>query len=244
MSAKSKDRRRREEAEREALLEPDAFVAQGATWSGWLEKNLKWVAGGLVLLLGLVVVLELVRSSGSGANAEATRALVPAVDAYEQAVSLQAVLTSTSAEKNAERYRAARDKLRAVLDGEGGPGVKAVARLYDADLARRLGKNEEAVAGFEFYLDSAPEADRLRFFALEGKGYALEAAGRADEALASFQAASEVSGFDDLGLAQVARLLESRGDASKARAAYERIRDREPTSPLAEFAKRRLEMLD
>jgi hypothetical protein len=246
MSRQSKKRRRKEEAAREELLAPDAFEAQGATWSSWLEKNLKLVAGALGAVLLTVVAVEIVRSSSEGTAAVHTGELIDAVDAYREAVRGDpgSVATSTGSEGADAALREARAELRGVLDGDGGEDLKALAQLYDADLARRLDAHDAALDGYDAYLAAAGPDDPFRFFALEGKGYAHEARGDLDAAAAVFEEVASMARFGDYGLKHLARVRRAQGDVEAAKAAYEKIVAREPASPLKDFAEQQLGFLD
>lgn len=244
MSRQSKKRRQREEAEREELLAPDAFVAKGATWSSWLEKNIKLIIGGLVLALLGIVGVEIFRQSQQSSAADATGDLIHGVEAYADSVSLQTVLTATTADGPREGWRDAREALRPALAEDRPAAARALARLYDADLARRLGELQQALAGYGAYLEQAEPSDPFRYFALEGQGYAHEAAGDLDLALAAFEKASQLERFTDYGLKHVARVKTKTGDTDGAKAAYEAIVARDPASPLKGFAEQQLALLD
>ncbi|MEO1227622.1 MAG: hypothetical protein AAFZ18_01865 [Myxococcota bacterium] len=244
MSRKSKKRRAQEEAEREELLAPDAFESQGRTWAQWFEKNMPFVLGGLGGVLLLIIVFELVATSGQGAAAAQTRELVTALDQYRDSLSLQAVLTSTDAEARGRELKKARAKLAPVIsNGSAPPDLVRLARLYDADMARRLGLYREALAGFDAYLEGSPELDELGFFALEGKGYALEAKGDNAAALKVFERLASTERWSDYGLKHVARVRQSQGDLAGARTAYEKIIGQDPASPLKDFAEQQLAAL-
>lgn len=244
MSRESKRRRQKEATEREELLAPDAFQQKGSSWSAWLEKNLKLVLAGVIGVLVLIIGAEILRSTTQGAAADRTRELMEAVDAYREAVSFQAVFTSTSAAAERERFLEARAPLKKVVEETDDAEIQALARLYDADLARRAGLHEEAIAGFDAYLGSSSPEDTLRYFALEGKGYALEARDRLDEALAVYQQIESMERFSDFGLQHAARVLKKKGDLAGAKAAYEKILAREPASPLKELAEQQITLLD
>lgn len=244
MSRQSKKRRQQEEAEREALLAPDAFEERGSAWSTWAERNLKFVLGGLVAALVLVAMFELFRSSGSQSAEEHTQALIEALDAYREAVSLQNVLTSTIASEHEKRFRDARSKLAAVLADGPPDAVASLARLYDGDLARRLGEHGAAIKGYDQYLGSTGPGDDLVFFALEGKGYALEAQGKADEALSIFRRIEGMETYADFGLKHVARILLAKGDTDGAKAAFKKIIERDPASLFKDFAEQQLATLE
>lgn len=245
MARKGKKRRMREEAEREELLAPDAFEESGKTVTPWLERNFRWVAGALAAALIGIIGFEYTRQSGSAVAAETTRVLIEGTDAYRDAVGLQAVVTTTTAEAREAALSEARTAIAPALQAPGAAG--ALAHLYDADLARRLGEHEAAVEGYDTYLAASGAKkgfDPLRFVAVEGKGMALEAAGRLDEALEQYRALEAMERFDDFGAMHVARILAAKGDVDGAKAAYDRVLAREPASPLASEAEQKRSALD
>ena len=244
MSRESKKRRRREDAQREQLLAPDAFEAQGATWTGWLQKNLKLVLAGLGGVLVLIVVLEVVRTQGQSTSAEHTEQLMEAADTYQGAVSLEAIVTSTSAELEQRRYTEAQSKLQGLVTDDAPESIRQLAGLFHADLARRAGELKRAVEGYDSFLASAGPDDALRYFAEEGRGYALEADGQLDEALGAFRKVEAMDRYRDFGLKHVARILRKKGDVEGARDAYEQIVARVPESPLKDFAEQQMATLD
>ena len=246
MSRQSKKRRQQEQAEKEELLSPDAFVQQGTGWATYVQKHFALILGGLGALLLAIIAAEYMASSSQSAASADTAALIQAVDEYQEAVYLNAILTSTSSFGDQKRYTKARDGFSTILNGASSPpaGVKGLASLYDASLALRLGLFDEALTGYERYLNETAEPDTISYFALEGKGYALEGLERLDEALAVFQKIEVMDRFSDFGLKHVARVLLKKGDSSGAKAALQQIVDRDPPSPLREFAEQQLAQLE
>jgi len=234
-------RKKKKKAEDEALLAPDAFLENAGQGAGWFEKNFKVVLGGVAAALIAVFAIQTMSASKARAAAEVTTDLNDAVEAYREATDLQTVLTSTAPESLKTSFKKVHDQLADLRTAhpEGGPAI--VAALYQADLARRLEKYDDAVALYDIYLKGSPADDSLRFFALEGVGYALEAADKPDEALERFKTLESTQDFyKDYALKHQARILESKGDKAAAATAYKAIVDMDPESPLKSFAQSRL----
>lgn len=244
MARQSKKRRKQEEVEREELLAPDAFEAGGEQVTPWIERHFKSIAIAVGAALVLVAAVELTRQTSSAANAAGTLALVEGTDAYRDAVSIQSVFSSTTAEGRAETLREARAKFAGALEGSG--GAATLAYLYDADLARRLGDHEAALKGYERYLSATSKLkfDPLRFFALEGKGMAHEAAGQTDAALDAYRKLEAMGAYADFGSMHVGRVLAAKGDVAGAKTAFEKVVAREPASPLRADAEQQIAALD
>ena len=126
-----------------------------------------------------------------------------------------------------------------------GSGAANLSRLYAGDLHRRLGDHDKAESMFKAYLDNATDDDIMRFFALEGAGYAAEEQGKNDAALAYFDQLTKLpSGYyKDYGLKHMGRIHELEGDNDKALAAYKRIVEELPESKLRDFADARINAL-
>ncbi|MBX2811256.1 MAG: hypothetical protein KTR25_05580 [Myxococcales bacterium] len=242
MSRRSRKRREKEQAEQEALLAEDAFVQQGSTWVTVLEKHIVLVIAAIVTVLVTVVIVESLRATSNKVSSEQTVALMEGVQAYEGAIRF-AVVTSTSPEEHKKTYETARDTLAAARTVDM-PAIRSIGLLYDADLARRGGLLDEAVDTYDQYLAITPESDPLRFYALEGKGYALEALGRLDDALSAFRLLAEITEFDDFGNKHVARVLLEQGDALGAKSALTNIVNRRQLSLFRDFAEKQLGELD
>lgn len=234
-------RKKSKKAQDEALLAPDAFLENAGQGAGWFEKNFKVVMGGIVLVLAGVFAVQAMSASKARAAAEVTTDLNAAVDAYREATDLQKVLTSTSPEGLKREYQTVHDRFADLRQAHPEGGAAITAALYQADLARRLDKFEEAVKLYDVYLGASSKKDALRFFALEGVGYALEGAGKPDEALKRYEELEKTQDFyKDYALKHQARILEKKGDNKAAAAAYQAIVDITPDSPLKSFAQNRL----
>ncbi|MCA9687098.1 MAG: tetratricopeptide repeat protein, partial [Myxococcales bacterium] len=87
------------------------------------------------------------------------------------------------------------------------------------------GDFEAAVTGYDAFLGKVDDDHPLRFLALEGKGVALEALGRLDDALAVFEsiAPSEADFYRHMSLYHRGRVLEALERKDEAIAVYQQF---------------------
>lgn len=234
----------RKKNEAEEVLAPDPFLDAAHQGAAFFEKHGKTllIAAGVVFA-GIVGGEFLMKENAREASA-LTGALSGAIKSYEEATDLRTVLTSTSAAKTNKAYEEARSKFEAFRNSHPNTGAARLASVYEADLLRRLGKHADAAARYQVYLDGADPKDPLRFMALEGAGYALEADQQLDQALEKYRQLGESGAYvKDYALKHQARVLEKKGDKAGAKAAYQAIFDMEPASGLKSFAEERLKAL-
>jgi len=234
---------KKKKKDEEELLAPDPFLDKAQQGEAWFEKHFKAILGGLVLVLAGIWGVQLIGARSEAAAARITTQLNEAVDAYQEATGLQKVLTSTSPAALKADYQKVYDQLAELRQAHPEAGAARMAALYQADLARRLEKYDEAVTLYDAYLTKSGPSDPLRFFALAGAGYALEGANKLDDALARFKTLEAEGFYKDYALKHEARVLEAKGDSSGAVAAYKAIVDMEPASALKTFAEGRLKAL-
>ncbi|MBW2529493.1 MAG: tetratricopeptide repeat protein [Deltaproteobacteria bacterium] len=109
----------------------------------------------------------------------------------------------------AERSKAALEGYQLVADEHAGSGAAILAALGRGGALLDNGKPDEAIQAFDAVLatELAPVDDDVRARALEGLGFAKEAKGDLDGAIAAFQKLESVAGFEPLGKYHRARVL-------------------------------------
>jgi tetratricopeptide (TPR) repeat protein len=234
--------RKKEEAE---LLAPDPFLETLNKWASWVQKHLKplliSVAGAFAVILGY----EFLSSQTEHDASVITSQLTEAIRAYDEATDPQKVFTSTRANGLDPELEHARTKLQEIGKAHPNSGASQLALLYEADVARRLRKHDEAEGLYKAYVDQAKPDDALLFIALEGAGYAAEDQGHLDEALKYFGRLADGTGFyKDYGLKHKARVLKKKGDRDGAMAALKQIVDMQPPSDLKSAAEEELKTLE
>ncbi len=225
-------------------LAPDPFLERANAYAGVVEKNLR-VLGGIaaVALLGGIGAIVIGRSSERSAS-ERTLALTAAIDVYNDAVDPSKVLTTTVSAVVIKQAQDAMPKLDELANGK--DAVADLSRLYLADLSRRAQDHAKAESLYRAYLQTSDAKDPLRFTGLEGLGYALEAQGKLDEALAEFVKLGELhdKAYADLALKHQARVKETKGDKTGAAELYRALLDKHAESKLRDFAEQRLASLE
>jgi hypothetical protein len=145
------------------------------------------------------------------------------------------------------RLEAALKEVDAFLSAHGSSNLKDEALLLKARYLLALGKTSEALA---IYKDQLGGVDaRFRFLAREGLGYAQEASGQIEDAIATFTMladdAQNAGGFyRDRALFHKARLLQQKGSGKDAEKLLHEILEKTPTTPLREEINDRLATLE
>lgn len=145
------------------------------------------------------------------------------------------------------RIQAALKEVDSFLAAHGSSTLKDEALLLKAKYLLALGKTSESLA---IYKDQLGGVDpRFRFMVREGLGYAQEAAGQVDEAIATFAALADDSqgaaGFyRDRALYNKARLLEKKGSGKDAEKLLREILEKTPATTLREEINDRLAALE
>jgi tetratricopeptide (TPR) repeat protein len=234
------------------LKQPDQFVSFWAKAGEWLSTRRRPVIGALVAVLvgaaGVWAVQSLMDTRAERASRDfarihqvATATLLPEKD------------DGNKPTDDVPHFKTDRERLEAaVKEADGfvaghGASLREEALLLKARYLVALGKADEALA---IYQDIGGSLDqRLRFLALEGTGYALEAAGQLDKAIAAFdhlaeQAKSAGNLFRDRALYNKARLLERKGSAKEAEKVYRAVLAEAPTTALRDEINNRLGVLE
>ncbi len=210
---------------RKDLKTPDAFFETAGRAQRYVAEHRRTVMGA-----GAVVVVLLVGGLGSTSYISATKGRDAA--AFERArISL-----------DDESFAAARTGLDNLA--KSGRGIYGeLAGFYAASLALDEDRFDEAAEAYERVAERA-NTDYLRQAAVNSRGYALEQAGRAGEALAVYREAAAIEGpYRHAALRSQARLAEAQGDAPAARAALERLIELYPGAPDTEALSARLATL-
>lgn len=225
------------------LVAPDPFLESAGQAALWLERHARLLvlaAAGLVLAVVLVLVLGAQRERS---NAALTASFGKAVEKYQDAIGLS--LTGTTAEARDKAYQAALPEFERLLAEHPQSPALRLAALYAGDLARRLGRLDEAEKHFSAYATQAAPDDSLLHLALEGAGYAAEDQNRPDDALRYFERLGSLPDryYRDYALAHQARVLEKKGSKDEAVARYRTLLKEMTDSPVRSTAEARLAAL-
>lgn len=208
-----------------------------------------------VVAIVAVIVLYTKRQEGS---AEATHLLAVAA-AYEARAEVgdpQLLLgksgrppPSPVVKDEAARAAAVDQALKELASKAPGSAAEVDGILLGAARLMRDGKAAEAQAEYRRFLDAAAAGHPLRWAAREGLGFAIEAQGDLDAALAEFKTLAGEKGvfYRDMALWHQGRVLERQGKTADALAIYRQYIAEYPLSDpsLAQSeVRRRLEELD
>ncbi len=239
--------------DRKQLKNPDQFV------SFWSRVASRLADQRRVVLVAVVAVLaaaaggwalygfqstRAVRATAEFARIEkiATAELQPAAGAAPKDDGLPHFKTEK------ERLEAALKEADAFLSNHGSSKLRHEVLLLKARFLVALGKADDAGNIYRELLGGGL-APRLKFLARDGLGYALEAAGQTDQAIAAFRqladdAANQAFFYRDRALFAQARLLQKKGDTKEAEKLYREVLDKMPTSTLRDEINDRLAALE
>ncbi len=215
---------------RKELKRPDEFVQTGNKVVEWLQNH----GSAVLAALGGIILLGVLASVGSWwLEQSAVRAGAALGDALELAD--RPVLDDGAAagvddpffgsdDEKAERVTEALEAVR--IDHAGTPAA-AVATLELADRSYRAEEFDAALTSYERFLKETEKDNRLRFSALEGLGYALEAKGEQEKALSAFEQLTAEGGefYKPFALVHEARVLEALDRPADARRRAQQVID-------------------
>lgn len=240
------------------LKAPDQFVTFWSRAAAWLSARKALVAGGLAGLVALILLSWAFYGFREGRAEIASRAFarihrvanVPLIPAATETPAAEAAAPDPDLPKvktERERLEAALKEADRFLAEHGGTSLRDEALLLKARYLVALERAGEAVPLYSELVGSVDQ--RLRFLALEGLGYAQEASGQLDKAVAAFSRladhARESGNFlRDRALFNQARVLERKGSGKDAEKLYRTILSEVPQSALKEEINARLAVLE
>jgi len=145
-----------------------------------------------------------------------------------------------------QKLNAAVPKLRAAADAYPDSAAGIQARYHLASALASLGKQKDAIAQFDDVIKRAGGNSLYGRMAQMGKASAQQQSGDLDGAIVSWQAlqANKDAGIPaDAILMQMARAYQSKGDAAKARDAFNNIVTNYPDSPYVQDARKELDSI-
>lgn len=239
-----------EKLTRKELRGPDAFQKAGLQARQWLEdKERLVVLAAAVVLLGGGGIAVASYLSNRGEN-EGSRALAAALVVLDRPVRGESEPLADADAQPAFASQTEKDEglikeLSNVRQKYPRSRAAVVAALPIADANLRLGRPDEALKFFQDFLKASSVDAPLRAQALEGEGYAFEAKGQLDQALASFDELSRSKGefLAGMGLYHRARILAQQGKKQEAADALAQISTSFPNTPVARLAADRLTAL-
>ncbi|MHB8872302.1 MAG: tetratricopeptide repeat protein [Myxococcaceae bacterium] len=241
-----------EKLTRKELKKPDAFQKAGADAGAWVVERQKMVAMVIVAVLIVGFGASLVVWITGRGESSASKDLGAALKVMARPVS--------SGEKPAEpvpgeepAFKSDKEKDEAVAKAltdfranHSASRAAATAALPLAQASFRLGRYDDALKGYDEYLKVAAPDDPLRASALEGRGYAHEAKGELDAAIAAFDQLArdnKTEFLNGMGLYHRARILIIQGKKDEAAKQLSEIPSAAPNSAAARLATDRMALL-
>ena len=241
-----------EKQSRKELKQPDAFQKSGAEAGAWVHERQKMVAMavGAVLVVGFGVSLlvwlagrsEVAASKDLGAALKVMGRPVEAGEKSEAPEPGKEPAFKTEKEKD----EAIAKSLAEFRTRAGSSKAAATAALPLAQASFRLGRYDDALKAYDDYLKQVAPDDPLRATALEGQGYAHEAKGELDQAIAAFDQLArdnKTEFLSGMGLYHRARILILQGKKEEAAKQLSEIPAAAPNSAAARLATDRLTLL-
>jgi tetratricopeptide (TPR) repeat protein len=226
-------------------MKRDEFVSTVGRVSAWAEENARMV----LLLSGAAVVLVAAGVLGAqylgSREAKASALLARGMEmagAPIAAAGAQVAPGGVSYASTGEKYRAVLDQMDAVIRTYPRTRAARLAVYYQGLAYANLGKNAEAVAALERFLDRDPDT-LVSPMARAALARALEEAGQPDRAVAIYRDLAEGRGGAypvEAALFEMGLTLERMGKSGEAREVFERITRDHPASDYSREAEGRL----
>lgn len=234
------------ELTRKDMKEPDRFQQIGKKAAGWVGAHRKAViaAGGVVVVVGVVVTITLAvdASRGEKAGAEAS-SLLAAAGGEVSKTPLPGAPGPVFPNEDARQKAVLSEAAKVVADYPRSAPAK-LAMLAEGDAHFRLGEWDQAAQAYGQFLAATDPKDSLRFGALEGLAYVAEQKGDLEGAAKAWQRlGKEAPAFADRADLEAARVLGQSGKGDDAKKLLEGFAERHPGSLLAQDAAQELATL-
>ncbi len=218
----------------------DDFQARGFELVDWMQHNRGVVLGLIAIVVLGGAVAGVLNATSATANAEASALFFEGHDAYSAPLGdAPAIVTGASADTESykdekERATKAREKFQATVAAQPGTGVATLAQLYIGHTSMTLGEYDQAIEGYNAFLNGSERDDPLRALALDGLASAYDAKGEPDKAIEQLETLVGLPGKagEALALLKIAKLYERTGKQDEAKAAAERLSSDFADSPL------------
>ncbi len=239
-----------EKMTKKELKAPDALQRAGLEATSMLEGKEKFLVGGLVALVVIGLIAAIIDALGDRSEARAERALGAAMEPVTRQVAEAETTPNPNETEPPFASQQAKDEavigsLTTFRQEHSGTKSAATAALPLGQSLHRLGRHDDAVKAFDDFLGGAAKDNQLRAVALEGKGYAFEAKGELDQALAAFSdlAKLDLPFLQGMGLFHQGRILSLQGKHAEAAKVFAEIPQKFPNTAAARQAQERLNLL-
>ena len=209
------------------LEKPDRFMAMLQTGAAFVSRNRRIVVTVAGLVLVTAVIVAAVAYWNDKADVSAANELA--------AIMNEAAASGPAAETSA----ALRDRYQSLYQKYDGSLAGKIAGLRYADACYRAGDMEAAMATYRQVAAGFRGTPLFRRLALEGLGYACEAAGKSEEAAEAFRQITEDPRLlpQDQALFNLARIYDQMGQVQQSRELFARLAREYPDSLYAPLAR-------
>ncbi len=231
------------------LRKPDVFQQFGSEASDWLIKRQSLIGTVAVLLLLGGLVAGLVNWYSNRGEEQAAKQLGEAMKVVERPVAgaqAQPGQDEPPFPSQQEKDQAVVKALSEFRKEHAGTRAAVTAALPLGKAEYRMGNYDAALAAFGEFVEKAPKQEPLRASALEGQGYAHEAKGQLDQALAAFEQMAKVESGEYLqGMGQYhrARILVQLDRKDEAAQVLSELKASQPDTAAGRLATERLAVL-
>jgi tetratricopeptide (TPR) repeat protein len=214
-----------EKMTKQELRAPDAFQLYGAEASDWLMKRRDIIGTAVAVLIVGGLIAALVNYFSNRSEEKASKQLGQSLQVLDRPV----IATSENLQAppgEEPPFKSDKEKDEAIVKSlsdfraeHKGTEAAATAALPLGKAQYRLGDFDGALSSFGEFIKAADKKEPLMASAYEGQGYAHEAKGQLDQALASFQEMAKVESGEFLqGMGQYhqARILVAQGKKDEA----------------------------
>lgn len=240
---------------RKDLKQQDEFTRSATTFAQWAMQRRKSIGLALLIVVAIVSIVMGIRSYRQGQESDAAALLAVALQVYTAPVEADGETGAAPADEHSvgghhhyatanEKFEAAVDAFRPVVDQYGGYPSGRAAAFYLGSALAQLGRTDEA----EEALRAGAEADAglVRAMSLQRLGDLFLEQQRYDEAIAIYDRLvdSPPGGYPvEEALTSKARAHQAAGDLQAAMVAYQRIAEEHEASVYALPAQLRAEEL-
>lgn len=232
---------------RKELKQPDALQRVGSEARVWLQERQKAVGIAVIAVLLVGAAAALASYFSDRGESTAAKELGAALKILDKPVVPDAPQGVTEVYRTeAEKDEAIVKSLSEFRQSHSGTQAASTAALTLGQALYRQGKYDEALASLDAFLKDASEEDPLRSVALESQGYAHEAKGQLDQALAAFEKLSKAKTGEFLtGMGQFhkARILIAQNKKDEAAKLLVELQGAHPNTAAARLGQDRLAML-
>jgi tetratricopeptide (TPR) repeat protein len=231
------------------LRQPDVFQQFGSQASDWLIKRQSLIGTVVMVLLLGGLIAGLVNWYTTRGEEQASKQLGEVMKVVERPVAGAQVPPGQDEPPFAsqqEKDQAVVKALSEFRQEHGGTRAAVTAALPLGKAEYRLGNHDAALAAFGEFVEKTPKQEPLRASALEGQGYAHEAKGQLDQALASFEQMAKVDSGEYLkgmGLYHRARILVQLDRKDEAAQVLNELKASQPDTAAGRLATERLAVL-